>query len=221
MLKRIYYLWHRKISERRHGREEASFGYWQDKVRSAAFRLSDLKEGCILEVGCGEGLFLQKAAGNNPRLFFWGVDISAAQLARAKERLGFAGNNSLSLAQADATRLPFKDGVFDRVICINVLLNLPREEMVPEVLSEIMRVCKKRGSIIFDIRNKANPLLYLKYKLVRYYDGTIDSQHLKMHWLSHIERILEKLGLAVARKISIGFPFSSLAPIVVIEARRK
>jgi SAM-dependent methyltransferase len=66
----------------------------------------------ILEAGCGTGYWL-KAIANRARSVV-GVDRSAGMIDRAK-------GNGAALVRATAERLPFGDGTFDRVVCINAL----------------------------------------------------------------------------------------------------
>jgi hypothetical protein len=89
--------------------------------------------------------------------------------------------------------------------------------MFIQSLQEIKRVCKSGGRIMFDMRNGLNPLVRMKYKLVKYYDSTIDSSSLRMHTLKSIEAKVKSLGLMIDKKTPIGFPRGTFAPIVMLE----
>jgi len=216
VLKKIYY-WFRSKTSKPEERGEASSGIWQDRVRETAFNLCNMEKGRILEVGCGEGLFLKRIIDKKPALKPVGIDISIEQLSRARDRLK---ESNASILASDATRLPFKDAIFDMVICVNVFMNMPEDELMDRTLDEIKRVCAKSGRIIFDIRNKSSILIRLKYKLVGLYDATIDASRLRMYRPEDIDKKIKQNGLTISSKVSIGFPKGRFAPIILFEVKK-
>jgi ubiquinone/menaquinone biosynthesis C-methylase UbiE len=214
MLEKLYY-WFRKEIAKPEERGEPSSGYWQSKIRDVVYNLSSSEEGYFLEVGCGEGLFLQNLVRKNARMKLLGIDISFKQLLKAKTRV----EDEVNLLLANATSLPFKNNLFNRIVCINVIMNMPHDEMFDKSFQEMRRVCKRGGSIIFEIRNQLNPFVYMKYKLVKFYDATIDSSFLKMYKMKMVEARLQSLGFIITKKITIGFPGGRFAPVILIEAR--
>jgi len=219
MLKGIYY-WLLKNTGQRDERGEPSCGYLQAQVRKCALRHLTAVYGYTLEVGCGEGLFLNNLIQKNPGVKVCGIDLSFSQLVSAMHRLD-NGNNKVGLFQADAVCLPFKENSFKQVVCINVFMNIPDEAVVDRILEEISRVVDKDGRVIIEIRNKDNPLIRIKYKLARYYDGTIGPGMLKAYSLREMrEKILSK-GLRVNKILTVGFPKMKSAPAIVIEAIKK
>jgi len=216
MLSKIYYWLHKQFSKKEE-RGEYSAGFWQDAVREHVLEICAQDKGRILEVGCGEGLFLNKIAKAKEDLEIVGLDIWLDILFKAKTRIK---QDAVNLIQADAVGIPFKDGVFDRVVCINVFFNLPSEDMVKAALGEVKRVMKKGSRIAFDIRNSRNPLLYFKYKFARFYDETVKDLPLRTYDLNTIFKYLEKNNFKVTRRINIGFPHNILSPIFIIEAQK-
>jgi ubiquinone/menaquinone biosynthesis C-methylase UbiE len=217
MLKQIYYWLHRMVSKPQE-RGEYSSGVWQDKVRVEALRLCNSQEGRILEVGCGEGLFLNRLSQANPKVELWGVDNSSERIGLAKNRL--TGINA-HLSVEDATDLSFSDEFFDHAVCINVFFNMPGIEAVGKALMQMKRVTKKEGSLIFDFRNAGNPLLILKYKLAPFYDHTVSHLPLQTYSLNQIKSLIEGMGLEVVSLSYIGARRKSWAPVILVEARRK
>lgn len=216
MIKKIYYFLHDAFSAPAE-RGECSAGRWQGGVRQEALRLC--AGACsLLEVGCGEGLFLEKAAHLKPNMRLAGVDMSPKLLARASTRAP-----SAQMIQADARCLPFGDAAFDTVICINVLMAFNKQADIIAVIRELIRVCAPGGKIIFDIRNASNVLLRLKYALAPYYDGTIRHGDVNAHTLQHVFQWLESVGWRAHTIRSVGFcaGIRSCAPVFVIEARRR
>ncbi len=218
MLANIY-RWFLKLTSRPGEKGEYSAGYWQNKVRQEALLLCCQAQGKALEIGCGEGFFLQALARENPALKIWGVDNNSQRLESAKRRLAGAGGD-VHLVLQQAENLDFPDDYFERIICINVLFNLESHELLKLVFSQISRVCKKSGRIIFDFRNAANPILALKYKLAPYYDDTVKNLPLKTYRLREIETILKELNFRIINKKSIGFSLKRYAPVIIIEAEK-
>lgn len=82
--------------------------------------LAPPEDGCVLEVGCGTGRNLIKAARRYPRANFCGLDISEAMLEKARGEIAKAGlSNRITLVQADAAafdaKVLFGRDDFDRV----------------------------------------------------------------------------------------------------------
>lgn len=220
MLKKLYYWFHRKTSKLEE-RGEYSSGLWQDKVRKEALKLCRDSRGRLLEVGCGEGLFLVELASVNKDMQIYGIDNWPEILKKADKRIKAKGIKNVRLSLAEAISLPFKDSYFDIVVCINVIFNLDSLGHVKEVLKEIARVCKKGGKIIFDFRNRKNPFLYFKYKLAPFYDQTVKDLPLKTYKLEEIRLLLENLGLKIKRQTTVGFPIKIVAPIIILELEKR
>ena len=114
-----------------------------------AARVGDDPAAWVLDVAVGTGrmpmsLFRQPAFRG--RLV--GIDISAPMLRRAARNLA-AYRDRLALLRYDASRLPFDDGAFDAVSCIEAL------EFFPEpmgALREMVRVLKPGGALLFTNR---------------------------------------------------------------------
>lgn len=105
----------------------------------------------FLDVGCGEGRHLIHACLEHNVLGV-GVDLSSRDLKTARERfLPFAEYNpqsQLFLQQTDATRLPFADASFDKIICSEVLEHI---ENYSAVLAELYRVLKPNGTLAVSV----------------------------------------------------------------------
>ena len=220
MIKELYYWFHEKMS-RPEERGEYSSGHWQQMVRAEALELCTCDEGNVLEVGCGEGLYLAKLAKEKRDLDIYGVDIWKDILDKAKNRFEEDNITNVRLYHCDASSLIFEKDFFDVVVCINVFFNLPSERIFCKSLQEISRVCKSGGKIIFDIRNSMNPFLWVKYKLAEYYDETVKDLPLRTYRLKTVTSLLKQHNFEIINKIGIGFPHSAFAPVIIIEARRR
>jgi SAM-dependent methyltransferase len=96
-------------------------------------RLKTLEFSSALDVGCAEGFFaasIAEARGAE----VWGVDLSDRAVAAARAQRG------LTVASAEATRLPFADGAFDLVYSTEVIEHV----LDPgAMLGEMRRVARK------------------------------------------------------------------------------
>lgn len=108
----------------------------------------------ILEIGSGTGIFTDFLCRAGFEVH--GIDISSDLLKKAAQKCMGAGN--LTLSVADAQALPYPDGSFDAVIGVCVLHHM---DVLP-VLSEIKRVMKDGGLMIFSEPNMMNPQLMLQ-----------------------------------------------------------
>lgn len=201
-------------------RGEYSAGCWQDMVRTKVVELAGNRGGNILEVGCGEGLFLSKVFQKNQDLKVFGLDNWGEILLKAKKRIEDSNIKNVNLIQGDASMLPFKNDSLDTIVCINVFFNLPSDEVFYASFKEISRVCKNKGRMIFDIRNAANSLLYFKYKFAKYYDETVKNLPLRTYKLGKIKACLKENNFKLVNKINVGFPNNDFAPIMILEAEK-
>jgi|SRR3989344_2524937 len=100
------------------------------------------KNELVLDVGCGTGNFLkpllEKEAG-----FVVGLDLSPAMLYEARKKLSGYRTN---LVRGDAFKLPFKDGKFDVLVCINLMDSFQLSEH-RKLCPEFFRVLKPNGKI--------------------------------------------------------------------------
>jgi SAM-dependent methyltransferase len=124
--------------------------FYQHQLEAAAaraFRRARLEPAGkrILEDGCGRGDFLLTLArfGAEPARCV-GVDVNAADLARARERFAAA-----AFARADAAALPFKDGSFDLATAATLFSSLPPGEKRARAAAELMRALKPGGVLVW------------------------------------------------------------------------
>lgn len=91
----------------------------------------------VLEIGCNLGLNLRWVASTVPARDVYGVDINLKALAEL--RRGVPGVQAVA---SPARSLPFRDGVFDLVFTMGVLIHQPPETL-PLIMAEIVR-CSAR-----------------------------------------------------------------------------
>jgi len=100
--------------------------------------------GRVLEVGCGGGQLAVELAEERPDLSIVGVDLSAAQVARATRRARGLGER-VRFAQGNALDLDFAPGSFDAVISIGSIKHWPDPA---RGVAECGRVLRPGGRLI-------------------------------------------------------------------------
>lgn len=115
------------------------------------FQKLDIKPGSrILDAGCGVGRHLCEAFRSQGADVV-GIDLNWEDLRNAKYILysiNTGGNGLRAISMADVTRLPFKAGVFDAVICSEVLEHIPDNRTA---VAELIRVLKPGKDLIVSV----------------------------------------------------------------------
>jgi SAM-dependent methyltransferase len=98
----------------------------------------------VLEAGCGVGSQTVTLATRSPGARFTSIDISAASIAQARERVQDAGCTNVEFLQADVYALPFEPASFDHLFVCFVLEHLPRPI---DALRELKRLLRLGGTV--------------------------------------------------------------------------
>ncbi|NOG84878.1 MAG: class I SAM-dependent methyltransferase [Planctomycetes bacterium] len=217
MLRKIFrpiMAWVRSLLSRPDERGNLTSDLFRLKIRERVRQLITKNRALLLDIGCGEGLLYEKIATSKRELCMFGIDADHESLHIAKSRFHQKSTNNRSFLQAIAQKLPFRDSSFDFVVCINTFYNFSRKEDVLLALNEMARVCKRNGFIIFDVRNKLNPLVYLGFKWVWVYDTHVT---LRAYSLKELTTALVSRGMVVKEIVPIGFPLTLFAPIILVK----
>ncbi|HML36526.1 MAG TPA: methyltransferase domain-containing protein [Bacillota bacterium] len=149
--------------------------------------LEELNRGgpqAILDVGCGPGILLS-GASTGSRLY--GIDLSANMIDEARKKLG----DRAELAVGDAEKLPWREELFDTVLCTFSFHHYPNPD---GVLSEMRRVLKTGGRLILADPWLPSPFLQLLNLIIRYSrDGDIHEYSKK-----EIETLLRSNGFQIS-----------------------
>lgn len=105
--------------------------------RRTVARLDLDPDAAVLEIGPGPGYFSIELARSVPQGDVVLVDLQHEMLRMARQRLHEAAN--VRYASADASELPFRDGVFDAVLVVAVLGEIPDANRCVAELSRVVR----------------------------------------------------------------------------------
>lgn len=175
-------------------------------ARRAGFFLESLNAAPglrALELGCGSGVFLERAATSRARIV--AIDLSLEMLAQVREKLSKTTSDRPRLLCADAQRLPFRDESFDVVFGSSVLHHLD----LPTALREVHRVLRRGGHIVFAEPNMLNPHIALVFRVFpRAWSGlSADEQAFSRF---HIRRLATDVGFVDVSSE----PYDFLHPLV-------
>jgi ubiquinone/menaquinone biosynthesis C-methylase UbiE/uncharacterized protein YbaR (Trm112 family) len=100
----------------------------------------DLTGELILEAGSGAGRFTEILVRTGARVF----TFDCTEAIDANHR---SNGEAAEFAQADILQMPFRDGTFDRVVCLGVLQHTPSARLA---LAALVRVLKPGGRLVAD-----------------------------------------------------------------------
>jgi len=194
---------------------KAFLGKTTTKVRKIAVKLALEYKGNILDVGCGNCLlFLELLSKYRfDHKILYGLDIKYDLL---KEATDISKDNLLplpNLINGDGTSLPFKNKSFNIIFCLNSFVNF-NKDTIEKLLSEFSRVVKDDCIIIFDIRNKRNILLNIKYKISQLKIPL----KIRTYSISELKPILNKYNFSIKKIINVRLtPFIIIDKIIILK----
>jgi ubiquinone/menaquinone biosynthesis C-methylase UbiE len=117
------------------------------KLSEDAYRRLDLQpEDHVLEIGVGNGLFIDSLLKAAPGVRYTGVDISETMLAEAAKANPVAvKNGEVNLLLASVDDMPLDDGSIDRAVTVNCIYFWPD---AVSALKKIRRVLKPAGCLL-------------------------------------------------------------------------
>lgn len=121
------------------------------------FRHTELNQEKVLDVGCGRGFWLRQLIqwGATPNNLF-GIDLLEERIQVGKEFCPLG----VTLQWGDASNLEFEDGTFDLILQFTVFTSILDLGMKKKVATEMSRVLKPRGAVLwydFHVNNPHNP----------------------------------------------------------------
>lgn len=121
------------------------------------FKHTQLERETVLDVGCGKGFWLRQLVqwGARPENLF-GVDLLEEKINEGKALCP----KGITLRCADASKLEFKGATFDLILQFTVFTSILDPAMRKNLASEMCRVLKPGGAILwldFFFNNPKNP----------------------------------------------------------------
>jgi ubiquinone/menaquinone biosynthesis C-methylase UbiE len=106
-------------------------------------------EGMVhVDLGCGYGRTLIYAMMTTRPQVSIGVDISLTMLKKTREYARYYNVNPI-LIRGDISILPLQSSIVDVIYSSGVLFHIQKSN-IPEIVSEVARVLKKEGTVVFE-----------------------------------------------------------------------
>ncbi len=152
----------------------------------------------VLEIGCGTGLFTGKVFKLS------GAQITATDLSEDLLNIAKSKNPEAKFVVDDAMKMSFSEHSFDVVFGSSVLHHLDMNV----ALSEIYRVLKKNGRMIFAEPNMINPQIFIQKNIpfIKEMLGDSPDETAIVRW--KFKNMMEEAGF---RNVEI-FPYDFLHP---------
>lgn len=117
-------------------------GYWSCDYRITSKILKKRNVKNLIDIGCGNGAFLDMFHEAAPGVKLSGLDISREMVAKSRERLPGA-----DIVEGDAENMPFTDESFDAVSCHMSIHHHPHPE---KSLAEMYRILEHNGTVVIN-----------------------------------------------------------------------
>ncbi len=122
------------------------------------FLLEKYIKGNVLDLGCGEGVYIKRIKKINHSINAYGVDISSEIIKKAKKEA-----SDIDFQSASVYQLPYLDNFFDLIYSIDVIEHLDNPE---KMLKEVKRILKPGGIFIIQTPNYPIKRVYDFYNVV-------------------------------------------------------
>ena len=167
--------------------------YWdyRDKI---ALSYLDEPDRNIADLGCGEGITLEKISRLFPIRDCLGID-------GLMENLLICTSHKLKVVGGDIYHLPLQKGSFDCALLLEVIEHLSNPEMA---ILEIHRILKPLGKLIIIFPNdamfKIARMLTFKFK-----EAAFDPGHVRQWFPKDIKKFLQHYGFRILKQKNIPF----------------
>lgn len=127
--------------------------YAQGKIKSRldmynqVFKFPITSTDMVFDAGCGVGIrSIEILSESNACVYAF--DVLLHNVRTVKKEARTLSPDRFDAIQGDILHLPFRDGIFDKVLCLEVLEHVHNDE---QALSELCRVLKVRGILMISV----------------------------------------------------------------------
>ena len=193
-------------------------GRFLDRVHKEIIVNFLYSEKMILDLGVGTGRLAIWLVENGFNVV--GIDLSKEMIKRTRMKNSILSVN-MPLILGDVHFLPFKKGVFDGCICINVMNHLSE---INRVIKNVRYVIKSKGSFVVNFPNLQSPYLpvaiFINLRKRALFKGQISSKwftpkEIKLLLMKGGFKIKEVKGCAIASPLPLNNKLFSIIKSVI------
>lgn len=167
--------------------------YW-DYRDSVAFSYFHQEHKNIIDLGCGEGIALEKLERSFPEKKIMGIDLEIENIEICRE-------NGLTAIYADVCELPIYSGSFDACLCIDMLEHLKDPA---QSVREIARILKPGGRLVAVVPHDRNFFL-ARLACLMFKEAFYDVGHQRQWRPNDLANLLTSQGLTVKARRNLPF----------------
>ena len=157
--------------------------HWQDDIMFERFykmsvdpayynlTLEDFKDKIVLDAGCGNSAYLEKALIDMGVAKIYAMDLGSEWIPELKKALEYrdCDMSKIEFVEGSTTEVPFEDEKFDIVFSNGVLMVLVDEEEIEMAFKELARVTKRGGYLYTMLGNPGGLMEKKIFPAVREY----------------------------------------------------
>ncbi|MNF33864.1 putative S-adenosylmethionine-dependent methyltransferase [compost metagenome] len=157
-------------------------------------------EDSVLDIGCGDGPFVQFCAQRGAEVIF--ADIDADKVAAVERALQGSAARAMMPLVTDANPIPLPDARVSKVVAMEVLEHVedPRQFM-----SELVRVGRPGAQYLITVPDPLGESVQKELAPPAYFEHP---NHIRVFQRDEFERLIEEAGLVIERKAEYGFYWS-------------
>ncbi|MDP3918223.1 MAG: class I SAM-dependent methyltransferase [Candidatus Woesebacteria bacterium] len=176
--------------------------YWH-ATRFREVRKVTTPADLVLDVGCADGVFSDIVRKSTKASKLVGIDIVKSSVEWAKKH--WSKNKKMKFIVGDAHKLPFKNGTFDAVFCLEALEHVVNPV---QVFKEFKRVLKKGGYGVFLVPSDNDLFRIVWWLWLHFYPrGWVWKEtHIQTYRNNYLPKICKKAGFKIEldRKFNLG-----------------
>lgn len=181
--------------------------YWNYRDRKIISFLKDKKS--IIDLGCGEGITLERLVKEFPDKDIRGIDY-------CRENIEICGKHNLPVEYGSAYDIKVRDNSVDCVVFAEIIEHLDDPE---KALREIYRILNNNGLLLLLFPNdkffRMARILTFKFKEARY-----DPGHLRQWTPKEMQDLLKKIEFKIVKTKNIPFLFWITSPHCLVVAKK-
>lgn len=172
------------------------------------------KKSCkkALDIACHDGRYSFLLQGKG--LHVVGIDTSEKSLAYAESERKNRNIENVRFHRMDATELSLGEK-FDIIILMELLHHLP-DRLAIQTLRKALGHLENEGYMIFDLKNKFNPVIRHVYK-----KKSSENLLLKARTMGFYEKAVQDAGARILLKSGLVTPFWPIEPFVIVVVQNK